>query len=93
MCGMNTQGEQRHDGIFIFGYTSLEMAVLLHNTALVNFPMATTVFSKHKIETHRLKEYSNVLYLDVLRNKKATTKPDMTPILRVRTRFFITGKL
>ena len=43
ICGMNVQGTQRHDGIFILGFTSLKMAVLLHKTVLVNFPMATTV--------------------------------------------------
>ena len=42
MCGMNAQGFQRHDGIFILRYTFLKMAVLLHKTALANFPMATT---------------------------------------------------
>ena len=43
MCGMNAQGAQRHDGIFMLQYTSLKMAILLHETTLVNFPMATAV--------------------------------------------------
>ena len=42
MCGMNARGAQRHDGIFMLQYISLKMAVLLHKTALVNVPMATT---------------------------------------------------
>ena len=44
MCGMNSWGAQWHGDIFISPYTSLKMVVLLHNTALVNFPMAPTVF-------------------------------------------------
>ena len=43
MCGINGQGPQWHNGIFILRYTSLKMSVLLHKTALVNFLMATTV--------------------------------------------------
>ena len=43
MCGMNAWGAQWHGGIFIQQYTSLKMVLLLHKTALVNFPMATTV--------------------------------------------------
>ena len=43
LCGMNARGAQWHGGIFMKRYTSLKMAVLLHKTALVNFPMATTV--------------------------------------------------
>ena len=43
MCGMNARGAQQHAGIFILWYTSLKMALLLHKTALVNFPMATIV--------------------------------------------------
>ena len=43
MCGMNAWGAQWHGGIFILQYTSLKMVLLLHKTALVNFPMATTV--------------------------------------------------
>ena len=42
---MNAQAAQRHDGVFILQYTSLKMADLLHKTALVNFPMATTVLT------------------------------------------------
>ena len=45
MCGVNARGAQRHDGIFILQYTSLKMAILLHKTALVNFPMATTLYA------------------------------------------------
>ena len=43
MCGMNVWGAQWHGGIFILRYTSLKMVLLLHKTAFVNFPMATTV--------------------------------------------------
>ena len=43
MCGMNSYGVQQHAGNSILWYTSLKMALLLHKTALVNFPMATTV--------------------------------------------------
>ena len=43
MCGMNVWGAQWHHGIFILQYTSLNMVLLLHKTALVNFPMAITV--------------------------------------------------
>ena len=44
MCGMNGQGDQWRNSIFTLRYTSLKMAVLLLKTALVNFPMATTVY-------------------------------------------------
>ena len=47
MCGMNARGAQQHAGIFILWYTSLKMALLLHKSALVNFPMATTVINFH----------------------------------------------
>ena len=40
---MNAWGAQQCAGIFILWYTSLKMAHLPHKTALVNFPMATTV--------------------------------------------------
>ena len=43
MCGMNAWGAQWHGGIFILQFTTLKMVLLLHKTALVNFPMATTV--------------------------------------------------
>ena len=43
MCGMNAYGAQQHAGISILLYISLKIALLLHKTALVNFPMATTV--------------------------------------------------
>ena len=46
MCGMNAWGAQWHGGIFILQFTSLKMVLLLHKTALVNFPMATTVCFK-----------------------------------------------
>ncbi len=42
MGGMNARGAQCDCGTFILQYASLKMAVLLHKTALVNFPMATT---------------------------------------------------
>ena len=42
ICGMNARGVQRLDGIFILRYTSLKMAVLLHKSVLVNFPIATS---------------------------------------------------
>ena len=43
MCGMNAWGAQWYGGIFILQYFSLKIVLLLHKTALVNFPMATTV--------------------------------------------------
>ena len=43
MCGMNARGAQWYGGIFILQYTPLKIEVLLHKTALVNFPMAITV--------------------------------------------------
>ena len=43
MCGMNGRGAQWHNGTLVLQYTSLKMEVLLHKTALVNFPMVTTV--------------------------------------------------
>ena len=46
---MNVYGAQQHAGIFILWYTSLKMALLLHKTALVNFPMATTVWIAQKL--------------------------------------------
>ena len=49
MCGMKVQGAQWHGSIFILQYTSLKMVLLLHKTALVNFPMATTVNEFKKI--------------------------------------------
>ena len=42
---MNARGAQWYGGISILQYTSLKIEVLLHKTALVNFPMATTVNS------------------------------------------------
>ena len=42
-CGMNAQEAQWHGDIFILRYTSLKIAVLLHKTALVKFPIATNV--------------------------------------------------
>ena len=54
MCGMNARGTQRHDGTSILPYTSLKRAVLLHKIALVNFPMATTVYTWY--------EFSNYCY-------------------------------
>ena len=41
---MNGWGVQWHGSIFLLQKTSLKMSVLLHKTALVNFPMATTVY-------------------------------------------------
>ena len=43
MCDMNAREAQQHAGIFILQYNSLNMALLIHKTELVNFPMATTV--------------------------------------------------
>ena len=43
MCGMNARGGQQDGGTFILRNTSMKMVVLLHKTARVNFPMATTV--------------------------------------------------
>ena len=43
VCGMNARGVQTHNGISILQYTSMKMAVLLHKTSLLYFPMATTV--------------------------------------------------
>ena len=43
LCGMNAREGQWHGGIFILLYTSLKIALFLHKTALINFPMATTV--------------------------------------------------
>ena len=40
---MNALGAQWYGGIFILQFISLKMAVLLHKTALVNFPMASSV--------------------------------------------------
>ena len=53
MCGMNAWGAQWHGGIFILQYTSLKMVLLLHKTALVNFPMATTVIWETIVEIKR----------------------------------------
>ena len=39
---MNARGGQQDGGTFILRYTSQKIVVLLHKTALVNFPMATT---------------------------------------------------
>ena len=50
---MNGLGVQWRGGIFIFQLTSLKMTVLLHKTALVNFPMGTTVkmsFLRHNVK-------------------------------------------
>ena len=44
MCGMNARGAHHYAGIFMLSYIPLKMAVLLHKTTLVNFPMATTVY-------------------------------------------------
>ena len=51
---MNALGVQLHGGIFILRYTSLKMAVLLHKTALLNFPMATTVGGQKKVLSARI---------------------------------------
>ena len=45
MCGVNAWGAQWHGGIFILQYTSLKLVLLHHKAALINFPMATTVFT------------------------------------------------
>ena len=37
-------------------------------------------------------ENSTVLYFDPLRNIKANTKPKVTPMLRVKTKFLVTGE-
>ena len=47
LCGMNDWGSQYLGGIFTLQYTILKMTILLHKTALVNFPMATTVIFAH----------------------------------------------
>ena len=60
MFGMNAFGTQWCGHIFTLHFTSLKMAVLLHKTALVNFPMATTVKCITQIVTN---EYSNLLTL------------------------------
>ena len=40
---MNALGSQWLGGIFTLQYTTLKLTVLLHETALINFPMATIV--------------------------------------------------
>ena len=67
VCGINAQGPHWNSDIFILRYTSLKMAVLLHKTALVNFPMATTVCMQralnHKIDerTGRIVEAGRIV--------------------------------
>ena len=41
--------------------------------------------------SHPFNENSTVLYFDPLRNMKANTKPNVTPMLRVKTKFLVTG--
>ena len=55
-CDMNAQGAQRQDSIFILWYISLKVAVLLHKTVLVNFPMATIAiwFWRHDLKFQTL---------------------------------------
>ena len=58
MCCMNAWGAQWHGGIFILQFTSLKIVLLLHKTALDNFPMATTVYQRWDIyswKTHSIK--------------------------------------
>ena len=43
VCGINTFSSQWCGWIFIVCYTHLKLALLLHKTVLVNFPIATTV--------------------------------------------------
>ena len=66
MCGMNAWGAQQHAGIFILWYTSLKMALLLHKTALVNFPMATTVHAIAALMFHWILQASSWHYIQIL---------------------------
>ena len=43
---MNALESQLLGGIFTLQYTILKMTVLLHKTALVNFPIATTLLER-----------------------------------------------
>ena len=43
MCGINTSSYQWCGFTFILYYSHLNLALLLHKTALVNFPIGTTV--------------------------------------------------
>ena len=65
MCGMNSWEAQLHGGIFILQYTSLKMVLLLHKTALVNFPMATTVHW-HENDMHWLEISISFQGLDMM---------------------------
>ena len=47
VCGINAWGAQWLGGNFTLQYIILKMTILLHKTALVNFPMATTVECFH----------------------------------------------
>ena len=55
--------EQWHSGTFVLRYTSLKMAVLLHKTALINFPMATTVNEQDLASMNTVPEWKNVFRL------------------------------
>ena len=66
ICGMNALGTQKHAGIFILWYTSLKMALLLHKTALVNFPMATTVYAIAALMFHWILQASSWHYIQIL---------------------------
>ena len=89
MCGMNACGAQWHGNIFILQYTFLKMALLLHKTALVNFPMATTVFLRSvRLHLCSLKVFlapqkSNFQRLRIQKCQE-TPKPHYSLILKAR---------
>ena len=65
MCGMNAWGAQWHGGIFILQYTSLKMVLLLHKTALVNFPMATTVSKNNLQKSEGFVKYHCIYFISL----------------------------
>ena len=72
---MNAWGAQQHAGIFILWYTSLKMALLLHKTALVNFPMATTVSSIWMVLSNVLQNTDHRLQGFTVSNSAAFQNP------------------
>ena len=68
---MNARGYQQYGDTFILRFASLKMVVLLHETALANFPMATTVCTYSLclyislLHTHTVLKFASVKFINV----------------------------
>ena len=80
MCGMNAWGYQWHGGIFILQYTSLKTVLLLHKIALVNFPMATTVYSISKPQCQSFRSTVRLILSKAILSSYTQFQDDMVRI-------------